>query len=507
MTSLLGFLVERQGELLALTGQHLVLVLAATALASIIGLPLGVAMTRSPHLARPLLATASLAQTVPSLALFGFLIPLPFVGGIGARTAIVALVVYALLPILRNTYTGIRQVDEPVREAARGLGMTDLQLLRRVELPLALPVILAGLRIAAVTSVGTATIAAAIGAGGLGTYVFRGIATVDTRLILAGAVPSAALALLVDGLLARVERSPRPGRSAALLATGAVLDLLAALLYESRPAARPIVVGSKNFTEQVILGEIVARRLESRGFLVDRRLNLGGNTLCHEAVRSGQLDLYVEYTGTALMDILNRPAQSDPAAVLRTVREAYAPLGLTVGQPLGFNNSFALVVRRPDAERLGLWRISDLPAHAATVRVGLSGEFLERADGMKGLNRTYGFAFALPPREMDLGLLYQALVGDKVDLVVGSATDGLIAALDLVVLEDDRRYFPPYDAVPVVRTASLDLHPGLSEGLASLAGQIDATTMRRLNHAVDGEHRDPREVAREFLGSLPSPRP
>jgi osmoprotectant transport system permease protein len=506
VSRLLPFLLERRAELVALTGQHIVLVLAATALAALIGLPLGIAMTRSPRLARLLLAAAGLAQTVPSLALFGFLIPLPLLGGIGARTAIVALVAYALLPILRNTYTGIRQVEESVREAARGLGMTDAQLLVRVELPLALPVILAGLRIAAVTSVGTATIAAAIGAGGLGTYVFRGIATVDTRLILAGALPSAALALVVDGLLARVEKSPRPGRAAAFTAAGTALALLAVLVHESSPAARPVVVGSKNFTEQVILGEIVAGRLESRGFLVERRFNLGGNTLAHQAVRSGQLDLYVEYTGTALMDILNRPARSDPAAVLKEVREAYAPLGLTVGPPLGFNNSFALVVRRDDSERLGLTRISDLAAHAATLRVGLSGEFLERPDGMKGLNRTYGFVFARPPREMDLGLIYQALVSDQVDLVVGSATDGLIAALGLAVLEDDRRYFPPYDAVPVVRAASLEVHPGLGEAVASLAGQLDATTMRRLNYAVDGEHRDPREVAREFL-EMPSPRP
>jgi len=366
MTGFLQLLFDRRSELLALTAQHLVLVLAATSLAAAIGLPLGIAITRSERLARPLLGLAGLAQTVPSLALFGFLIPLPFVGGIGARTAIVALVVYALLPILRNTHAGIRQVDPAVCEAARGLGLTDAQLLLRVELPLALPVILAGIRIAAVTAVGTATIAAAIGAGGLGTYVFRGIATVDSRLILAGAVPSALLALLVDGLLARIERNPRPFRAAAGLAGGIGLTLFLALVAGIRPEGPVVVIGSKNFTEQVILGEIVAGVLESRGFTVEHRLNLGGTTLCHEALRSGQLDLYVEYTGTALTEVLKLPSQSDSAAVLLRVRTAYRRLGITVAEPLGFNNSFALVMRRAEAEGRGIARISDLARHART---------------------------------------------------------------------------------------------------------------------------------------------
>ena len=502
MTGFLRFLLERRAELFALTGQHLVLVLAATAIAVAIGLPLGLAITRSPRLARPLLALAGLAQTVPSLAVFGFLLPLPLVGGIGARAAIVALVIYALLPILRNTHAGIRQVDPAVCEAATGLGMTDAQLLFRVQLPLALPVILAGVRVAAVTSVGTATIAAAIGAGGLGTYVFRGISTLDSRLILAGALPSALLALLVDGLLARIEQSSRPFRAAGQLLAGAGLCLLVALVAQTRPHGPVVVVGSKNFTEPVVLGEIVAALLESRGLAVERRLNLGSTTLCHQALRAGQLDVYVEYTGTALTEVLKLKAISDSVAVLREVRSGYAGLGLTVAEPLGFNNSFALVMRRPDAEGRRIHRISDLARYASQTRVGLAGEFLERADGMRGLTAAYGFTFGPSPREMDLGLLYRALADGQVDLAVGSATDGLIAALDLIVLEDDRGYFPPYDAVPIVRTASLEAHPGLASALQALAGRIDAPTMRRLNQAVDGEHREPRAVAQEFLLTL-----
>jgi len=500
VTGLLAFLAERRAELLALTGQHVVLVLVSTAIAVAVGLPLGLAMTRRDRLARVLLALAGLAQTIPSLAIFGFLIPLPFVGGIGARTAVVALVLYALLPILRNTYTGIRQVDPAVLEAATGMGMTAGERLRLVELPLALPVILAGVRTAAVVSVGTATIAAAVGAGGLGTYVFRGLTTLDTRLILAGAIPAALLALLVDGLLATVEKSPRPGRAAIVLAVGAAAVTGALLAGSTGPAAGSVVVGSKNFTEQVLLGELLAAHLESRGFTVDRRLNLGGN-LCHQAVQAGRMDVYVEYTGTALKDILKRPTAHDPAAVLREVRDAYRTLGLVVGAPLGFNNTFALVMRRVDAATRGIARLSDLARHAAVLRVGLYGEFLEREDGMPGLELAYGFRFGLRPREMDLGLLYQALVEKQVDLVVGSATDGLIGALDLVVLEDDRRYFPPYDAVTVANAGSLVAHPGLEGALDALAGRLDEATMRRMNHAVDGLHRAPAEVAREFLST------
>jgi osmoprotectant transport system substrate-binding protein/osmoprotectant transport system permease protein len=505
---MLSFLAERRGEMLGLVGQHLVLVLLSTSLAVALGVPLGIAMTRRPRLARPTLALAGVLQTIPSLALFGFLLPLPLVGGVGARTAIVALVLYALLPILRNTYTGILQVDPAVAEAATGLGMTEGQRLSMVELPLALPVILAGVRIAAVVSVGTATIAAAVGAGGLGTYVFRGLATVDTRLVLAGAVPAAALALVVDALLARVEKSARPGRAAGVLAAAIVVCLaIVGFAGRARPGEARIVVGSKNFTEQVLLGEMVAAMLEDAGLRVDRRLNLGGTSLCHEAVRGGDIDVYVEYTGTALTDILRKPAERDRAKVLRDVRTAYAAMGLAVGEPLGFNNTFALVTRPETSRRLGLRRLSDLAAHASTLRVGLFGEFLERADGLPGLMDAYGFRLDVRPTEMDLGLLYPALLADRVDVVVGSATDGLIAAHDLVVLEDDRGYFPPYDAVPVLNAASLARHPALGSALARLAGRVDEAAMRRLNLAVDGEHRAPAAVAREFLrGALLSRR-
>ena len=254
-----------------------------------------------------------------------------------------------------------------------------------------------------------------------------------------------------------------------------------------------VVVGSKNFTEQRILGELLAQTVESVGLRAERRLDLGGTFVCDAALRAGQIDLYVEYTGTALTAILKEPPGSDPAAVLARVRAAYEPAGLVWTAPLGFDNTFALVVRKEP----GLGTISDLVPRAKHLSAGFGYEFMSRPDGYPGLARTYGLAFE-ETRTMDLGLLYRALVDRQVDVAAGNATDGLIEHLGLTVLEDDRHYFPPYEAAPVVRRAVLDRYPVLGPALERLGGKLPAETMRRLNYAVDGEHRDPAEVARDF---------
>ncbi len=505
MNEFIAFVIERRAELGRLMVEHLAMSALATLAAALIGLPLGIFLTRRERLAGPILAVANVVQTIPSLALFGLLIPLPLVGGIGPKPAILALIVYAILPILRNTYDGIRGVDPALREAAEALGLRPMERLRLIELPLAMPVILGGVRLAAVLSVGTATIAAAVGAGGLGTYVLRGIATVDTRLVLAGAIPAALLAVLVDTALGRLARSERPMRSALILAIAAALCGLT--LVDLRPNAPRVVVGSKNFTESVLLGEIVAGTLEARGLTVERRFNLGGAWLCHRALLSGDLDVYVEYTGTALMDIFKRPKETDRELVISAVRAGYAKLGLEALTPLGYENNFAFVIRKDDASRFGLARISDLQKVQDRFRLGMFGEFLERADGFPGLASAYGLKFTQAPTEMDLGLLYQALESDQIDLAVGSTTDGLIAAKGFVVLEDDRHYFPPYDAIPVARLAALSQHPGLKEALDALSGRIDAAAIRRLNFEVDGRKRDPGDVAKEFVESLRNSRP
>jgi glycine betaine/choline ABC-type transport system substrate-binding protein len=264
-----------------------------------------------------------------------------------------------------------------------------------------------------------------------------------------------------------------------------------------------LVIGSKNFTEQTVLAELLAQHLESKlGVDVERRVNLGGTLICHEAVKAGEIDLYVEYTGTALTAVLHEESSSDSEDVRRRVREGYATqFGLEVTEPLGFDNSFAIVIRGEAARRLNLRTISDAAGPAAQWRAGFGYEFMERPDGFPGLARTYGLKFAQAPLLMDLGLLYRALEERHVDVVAGSATDGVIAARGFVVLEDDKHYFPPYEAVPVVNRGAFERHPALREILAALGGNISAEEMRKLNYAVDGDHRDVRDVVREFLAT------
>ena len=264
-----------------------------------------------------------------------------------------------------------------------------------------------------------------------------------------------------------------------------------------------IVIGSKNFTEQVLLGEIVATLIETNSSLrVIRRFDLGGTFVCHKALTAGELDLYVEYTGTALAAILSESPGGGPDAVYRRVADEYdRRFGLTWLPQLGFNNTFARIVRSEDAAKHSLSRISDLARVADTFRPGFGYEFVERADGYKGLAAAYGFEFAQPPREMDLGLIYRALVEHQVDVVAGNSTDGLIESLGLVILQDDRGYFPPYHAAPVVRSGTLTQHPELHALLARLGGSISEEQMRRMNRAADVDHQEPHRIALEFLKS------
>jgi len=281
-----------------------------------------------------------------------------------------------------------------------------------------------------------------------------------------------------------------------------VLCCALALLTTSCGSRRNrIVIGSKNFTEQLILGELLAQQLEHKtGLAVERRFYLAGTYICQQALLAGRIDMYVEYTGTGLTAILEEKPSSDHPGVYERVKEEYARrFGLAVTEPLGFDNTFAIVVRGDDAQRLNLHTISQAAKYAPQWRAGFGYEFMERPDGYQGLARTYGLRFAAPPRIMDLGLLYRALKEKEVDIVAGSATDGLISALGFVVLEDDRHYFPPYDAVPIVREQVLRDHPEVKSALAALAGKITEEDMRRMNYAVDGEHRDAKQVVTEFL--------
>jgi len=525
------FLKTNWLDLVSHVGQHLWLVFISTGVAAAIGVPLGIYITRHRRLRGPVLGIANVMQTIPSLALFGFLIPLPFIGGIGPRTAIVALVFYALLPIIRNTVTGILGVDRNVREAAVAMGMTDRQVLFQVELPLAMNVLLTGVRVAVVITVGVAVIAATVGAGGLGEYIFRGLRTDDSNLLLAGAIPSALMALAADfgfGLIEKrfdtsrrksVRRNKATGvivvlGFAGLIALGVVGGSLVWQASGPRPQTGPsrgqITVGSKDFTESVLLAEIVAQMLEAQNIQVARRFDLGGN-LAHSALVAGQIDLYPEYTGTSFTTILHHQPISDARAVYDQVTREYSEkFNVMVSDPLGFENTFAILVRGEEARRLNLKTVSEAAKYTPQWRAGFGQDFMSRADGYPGFSKAYGFRFAEAPREMALDLTYTALASRKVDLIAGNSTDGRIAALDLVQLEDDRHYFPPYEAVLLVRREAFKkvtnyegpgteaVHP-LSGVMSRLAGAITTEEMRRLNFEVDGNKRDKKDVVREWL--------
>lgn len=506
------FLQQNWLELLALTREHLFLVFVSTGLAILFGVPLGILLTRIKSLQTPVLGIANVMQTIPSLALFGLLIPIPFVGGIGARTAIIALALYSFLPVIRNTVTGILGVDTKVREAATAMGMTDWQILKMVELPLAAPVILTGIRVAVVISVGVATVAAAVGAGGLGTYIFRGLRQNDNNLLLAGALSSAILALAADFALGQFEKiyslknvkSKTSRQAGKLVLTGAAALILIVfgLSFWNKSGCsavrseNTVCVGSKDFTESVILAEILAQALEQKGIMVERQFELGGN-LAHDALLSNQIDVYPEYTGTAFTAILKHQPITDAGEVYEQTKREYAgKFSLSVSPSLGFSNDFAILVRGDAARKLNLKTISDAVPVSRDWQAGFGQDFMSRADGYAGFAKAYNFNFARQPREMDLSLTYRALNSGEVDLIAGNSTDGLISALDLFQLADDKRYFPPYQAVFIARQ---DKSQTLFETFEKLRDALSTEEMRKLNYAVDGEKAAPKQVAENWL--------
>ena len=280
-----------------------------------------------------------------------------------------------------------------------------------------------------------------------------------------------------------------------------LLLLLSSLLSCGPPRSNRIVIGTKNFNEQLILGELLAQQIENKTHLpVERRFYLAGTYICQQAILAGRIDIYPEYTGTALTAILKQDPSSDRADVYNRVKSAYAQrFHLAIGQPLGFNDTFAMQIRGQDARKLNLKTLSQAARYAPLWRAGVGYEFMERPDGYKGLVATYNLSFAAPPRIMDMGLLARALKEKQVDIAAGNSTDGLVPALDLFVLEDDRHYFPPYEAVPVMREEMLQHHPEVKAALDELSGRISDEDMRQLNYAVDGQHRSATDVVREFL--------
>ncbi len=517
------FVAERSSELWLRTGEHILLTGLSTIIAILAAIPLGILADRYPWIRGTVLGAVGIVQTIPSLAMLAIL--LAALGMIGVVPALIALTLYALLPIVRNTVTGLAEVSGEVKEAAVGIGMTRRQQLWMVEMPLAMPIIVAGIRTAAVVGVGIATLAAFIGAGGLGEFINRGLALSNTRLILLGAIPAAVLALIVDFSIAAAQWGMRPVRRTekrivkwclrpaavalplVIVAWGIVAGATHSSLRINQVAIQgseqgTIRIGSKRFSEQIILGEMMAQLIEARtGLKVERLFNLGGTMIVHGALERGEIDLYPEYTGTALTAILKSESVSDPEEAFRIVSDSYRrQFGAEWLKPFGFNNSYSITVREEDAKRRGWDRISDLKDAAPGLRAGFTAEFSERPDGYPGLKDVYGFDFG-EVRDLDAAIMYQAAAGGEVDVVCAYTTDGRIPAYRLKPLKDDRLFFPPYYAAPVIRKETLEKHPALKGILETLGGLIDDKAMQRLNYEVDENKRSPAEVARQYLQS------
>jgi osmoprotectant transport system substrate-binding protein/osmoprotectant transport system permease protein len=523
---LIDFVFERLPELWLRTGEHLMLTGVSTGAAIILGVSLGILASRVARLRGPLLGATGILQTIPSLAMLAIL--LAVTGKIGVLPAIIALILYSLLPIMRNTLAGIQGVSSASLEAARGIGMTNRQQLWMIKIPLALPVIVAGIRTAAVTGVGIATLSAFIGAGGLGQFINRGLALANNNLVLLGAIPAALLALIVDFSIASMLWSVQPRKHRHLsphlqavfrglaFSVPFLIGIGGAIAYVSGPGPghvsesvfstgdrgpkSRVVIASKNFTEQFILGELMAQLIEENTELaVLRRFNLGGTMICHGAIVSGEIDIYAEYTGTGLTAVLKKPVLSNPDEAFSVVARGYRDLfDVEWLKPFGFNNTYAITVGQGDARVRGWEKISDLTAVASSLRAGFTSEFAERPDGYPGLVKTYGLHFG-KVTDLDPTLMYEALVKKEVDVICAFATDGRIAAYRLKPLLDDRQFFPPYHAAPVVRGQTLRAHPEIRQVLAQLSGLLDDATIQRLNYEVDGKKRIPQEVAHEFL--------
>ncbi len=521
MNQFLQLIVDRWPEIMARTGEHFVLTGLSTLIATLVGIPVGIIAQRIKRLRRWLVAFVNLFQTIPSLAMLAIL--LVAMGKIGVAPALLALVLYALLPIVRNTITGLNQISADINEAGRGIGMTAGQLLWRVQFPLAFPVIMAGIRTATVVGVGIATLSAFIGAGGLGQFINRGLATYNTNLILLGAIPAAILALAVDGCLSLAEHSLRPTpfnerhklqhRLKPIFVTLPVILFVSGMLLVFVPRAIDdkgvsgsevtITIGTKNFTEQLILGELMAQLIEDQTDLgIERRFNLGGTMICHNSLIRGEIDLYVEYTGTALTAILNKSATNDPDVAYDSVSDEYRnQYDLIWLKPFGFDNTYTITVRQEAANENNWNTIGDLVSDAPGLHAGFTSEFMEREDGYPGLKQVYRIDFG-KVSDLEPSLMYEALAKEQVDVICGFATDGRMVRYNLKPLEDNMKFFPPYEAAPVIRSSLLNAHPEIQSILEMLEGRLDDETMQELNSRVDQSQMDVQTVVRDFLREM-----
>ncbi|WP_187696447.1 glycine betaine ABC transporter substrate-binding protein [Xanthovirga aplysinae] len=504
------FILARYQEIAHLSLQHLEITAFSVGCAIIFGVPLGIGIARKPRMGKWLLQLANVLQTIPSLALFGLLIPFL---GIGKIAAVFVLFLYALLPILKNTYMGLESIEPSIIEAAKGIGMTSRQTLFLVEFPLALPIIMGGIRISTVINIGTATIAAYIGAGGLGDFIFRGIALNDNMMLLAGAVPAAVLALLADYSLGMVEqtllnrqfqnrrvvdrRIKLLKRLAILILSFIILSVGFAVLL---PSKKQLVIGYKADLEGPTLAQIQKIFLEKNTDFEVQTKALGSTFLAFQALKNNDIDTYVEYTGTAYQALLHQDSLKNPQQIYQFLKDSLqSGFGIQVLTPLGFNNTYAFAMKDSVAEQLSIKSISDMGKKASQLRLVSTIEFQDRQqDGLPGVERAYGFQFK-EVINMESEIRYLALMSDQAEVVVVYTTDSQIRRFNLRVLKDDKKFFPPYEAVSFVGENLEKEAPEVIKWLNMLGGKINNDQMIQLNYEVSEKGMKEEKVARQFL--------
>lgn len=512
MTEFFTYIGDHAAALQQKIMEHISLTFLALIFASCIAIPLGVWIQNTPVFQRTVLKLGNMSQTIPSLAMLAFLVPFL---GLGFVPTIVVLTFYAVYPILQATFTGLKNVPSECIEAADGLGFSFYYKLRYVEFPLALPVIISGLRVATSMTIGIATIAAFIGAGGLGDFIMQGLSLSDSSLILLGAIPTALLALSFDFIISQFEkRFTKREIQRSILSKALFIVPLCLLLFIigytvlkefGGRSQNTIIIASKNFNEQNLLAEIISQQIERKTNLkVHRKFNLGTTSIVHQALVNGEIDLYPEYSGVAYMTILKNDMKDHLKSedIFDIIKSAYKQkFNLVWFKPFGFSNSQSLAVHKDFAKEHHLTSLSDLSRISADLTVAAPPEFLQRPDALPGLTRVYGFKFK-NILQVDPNLMYAAIDNHKVDVIAAFTTDGKLVKHDLITLKDDKKLYPPYDAAVVIRAPVLDAYPQIYEALEPLFGTITNEKMTAMNAQVDVEGKSPAEVAREFLAEI-----
>ncbi len=500
MQNLWETFLTRRGDLLAALGEHIQLSLIALLLALLIAVPLGIWAQNHPRFAGALLQVTGALQTIPSLALLGLLIPIV---GIGTAPAIIALVVYALLPIFQNTYTGLHEIDPAYTEAADAFGMSKPLKLVKVQLPLAMPVIIGGIRTATVLIIGTATLAALVGGGGLGTFILLGINRNDTTLTLLGAIAAALLALVFSWFIARLQKWPWRV-SVGVLAALALAFGGTAVYQAIAPQPETIVVAGKLGSEPEILINMYKQLIEQAdaNVKVSLKPNFGQTSFLFNALKSKKIDVYPEFTGTVVTSLVKPTAKQNQA--IANGADSY-PIAekllnqqqLTMGKPMKYNNTYAVVVKQDFAKAHQITKLSQLNQFATPLKAGFDLEFNSRQDGYKGIQSLYGLTFNV--KTLDASLRYQALDGGQVQVTDGYSTDSQIRQYHLLALKDDKQLFPVYRGAPLMRQDFAKAHPQVVKALNQLANRITEPEMQEMNYQVNVKGQSAAKVAKAYL--------